>query len=134
LSAPKKASVRRLITDTITRLRERGDQSSNLGTRYADLLDVLWKRTYVPKDSDLPTSAFEEHSRQSLPVQERQAWLNSGLSWLDLEAIGDFVWGDALRFDDLDFNNTQARVDGPFVDNYWNDIPLQPDKDALRRF
>ncbi|KAL4873853.1 hypothetical protein BDV12DRAFT_192293 [Aspergillus spectabilis] len=134
LSAPEKASVRRLITDTIARLHEGGGQASSIGTSYADLLDVLWKRTDVAKDSDLPTSTFEEHSRQSLPVQERQPWFNSGFSWLDLEAIIDFVWGDTSWFDDLDFNNTQVPMDGSFGDNYWNCMPLQSDNDALRGF
>ncbi|KAL2847764.1 hypothetical protein BJY01DRAFT_164315 [Aspergillus pseudoustus] len=107
LSAPEKASVRLLITDTINRLRDGTTRPSGLGPRYAGLLGVLWKRTDTPsRDENFTTPGVGDTTRQRLPSLDRYSWLESGFSWLDLEAIGDFVWGDTSQLENMEFTNT----------------------------
>ncbi|KAL3455918.1 hypothetical protein BJX64DRAFT_53744 [Aspergillus heterothallicus] len=123
LSTPEKGSIRRLITDTINRLRTGAIRQSSLGPRYARLLDVLWNQTDTNLGDESSAAApLGDTSQHHLTSSDRHALLDSGFSWLDLEAIGDYVWGDASQLDSMDLMNTHSVPDGQLSVNYWNTI------------
>ncbi|KAL3483781.1 hypothetical protein BJX62DRAFT_219637 [Aspergillus germanicus] len=135
LSIPEKSCVRPLITDTISRLRNGAVRPTGLGPRYAHILDVLWKRTdRAERGRDLSPPTFGEAPHQQPSFSDRNPSLNNEFSWLDLEAIGDFVWGDTSRLDELDFTSTQAPPDVRFAADYFNEMPSHSGNDVMRRF
>lgn len=77
MSAQEVAGVRRMVQDTISRLQKAGVNQDHMGTRYAQLLLMLWRAT-PSKDDD----------RTSMASPEVQP---GAFSWLDLEAVGNFA-------------------------------------------
>jgi hypothetical protein len=105
LSTAEKSSVRRLIHDTINRLREGDSRQCDIGARYAHILEVLWSRVdtgFTKPGGGIQNSHLQNNSNHWHNQQPRQPTRNQddqqqhsnhdGFSWLDLEAIGDFVW------------------------------------------
>ena len=83
--APEKSSIRRLIFDTIRQLRKDNVKTTDLGSRYARLLELLWQRAHdnvtQPGTSvgSSPESIPEARhiSNQSFREQEDFSWLES---------------------------------------------------------
>ncbi|KAJ5815178.1 hypothetical protein N7474_006955 [Penicillium riverlandense] len=132
ISKPERESIRRLINDTINSLRRGTNQPSELGARYAHLLEVLWERADQRPGINDETSDFENRTCQTARPQEYAP--REGFSWLDLEAIGDFVWGDSVLNEGFDFANTQQSMDNLREGVDWNDTHMLAGNEFSRIF
>lgn len=121
ISHPERASVRRLIGDTISSLRKGATGSSELGARYANLLEILWKRVDRPSITDDTNSTFDDQARLFPQFQVHPPYLQDGFSWLDLEAIGESVLGGSIS-NNIDLINMQSSTDNSFCEGInWAD-------------
>lgn len=96
LSTPEKSSVRRLIFDTARRLRRDSSRTTDLGSRYAQLLELLWQRTLdsVQRSDDVTALDVGASLRDPLHSQQIPALPIRGqeeFSWLDLHSVGDLL-------------------------------------------
>lgn len=106
-----------MIQQTMNQLQKASAGPEDVGSRYARLLELLWKTkatacatTQGPQQSDelsltetLTNQIPEPHYMQFSPTND--------FSWLDLEAVGDFVSGDqANGANILGFNLYQDAV------------------------
>ena len=96
-------SVRDLITRTTDVLKRASSGPDDIGIRYARLLELLWK----PKSALAASPAAAQPSND---IQMQSTFPNSfsgqsnyvyfspanDFSWLDLEAVGDYVSGDQM--------------------------------------
>ncbi|KAJ5661090.1 uncharacterized protein N7484_000462 [Penicillium longicatenatum] len=120
ISNAERASIRQLIGDTIESLQKGTQRPSQLGLRYALLLKMLWERAnHRPGMSD-DSLDFECRTKSATQSQETQ----EGFSWLDLEAIGDFVWGDSTLNGGIDPGNANQQPDLLREDFDWNDMHM----------
>lgn len=142
LSTAEKSSSRRLIHDTINRLREGDPRQCDIGARYAHILEVLWSRVDAgfTKPGSLQNSNLQDNNHSWHNQQSRQATLyqgdqqqhgnHDGFSWLDLEAIGDFVWTEnTMRgYEDAatELANLPSSIEAQLGDDVgWNSTRLQ---------
>jgi hypothetical protein len=102
--------VRQTIYQTAEILKRASVSSQDPGSRYARLLELLWLKPSRyparPQHTDIqsPTAASDTQlsSTGSLKVDAHgnmQFSPANGFSWLDLEAVGDFVSGDMNHID-----------------------------------
>jgi hypothetical protein len=93
----EEAKVQGLVARTTEVLKQASAGTDDVGSRYARLLELLWK----PKASTRPETQNSDFSMQALPnpvadpgyMQFSPA---NDFSWLDLEAVGDYVSGDQI--------------------------------------
>jgi hypothetical protein len=112
MTASEEPGVRELVRRTTERLRRASAGPDDMGSRYARLLELLWK----PKQTTNATSPQSSRMNKDLSMSTNQPnfespFLNfspaNDFSWLDLPAVGDFVSGDqisgtgAVTFDTL---------------------------------
>lgn len=95
MKAKEKASVRRMIQDTIERLQAASIDHNHMGWKYSRLLQYLWQATAAHND----TSA----SMASPEVQ------HGAFSWLDLQAVSDFA-----------LHNNSATTERPLFDTHFD--------------
>ncbi|KAJ6137445.1 hypothetical protein N7471_003931 [Penicillium samsonianum] len=97
----EEAKVQGLVIRTTEVLKQASAGTDDVGSRYARLLELLWK----PK----PTSSSSEETQQNSDFSLQTALPNpvadpgymhfspaNDFSWLDLEAVGDYVSGDQI--------------------------------------
>lgn len=97
----EEAKVQGLVARTTEVLRQASAGHDDIGSRYSRLLELLWKTK-----SSGDTSAETPHSNDfamktalSNPVTDHTYMDFSpanDFSWLDLEAVGDYVSGDQI--------------------------------------
>ena len=134
ISHPERVSVRRLIGDAISSLRKGTTGSSELGARYANLLEILWKRVDRLSVTDDANPTFDNQARPLPQFQVRPPYLQDGFSWLDLEAIGEFVLGGAVS-NDIDLTNMQRTMDTSFCEGTdWGDSQFLASNEFSRIF
>lgn len=130
---PEEMKIRDLVNSATGVLKRASAGPDDIGSRYARLLELLWKQ---PKSVPVPaetspagTGTGTQHLQMQSPSQnslpnpppEPTAYVHfspaNDFSWLDLEAVGDFVSGDQtpgagmLGFDA--FHNQDLYQDGP---------------------
>lgn len=93
-------SVREMIFQTMDVLRRASLTPQDAGSRYAKLLELLW---HNPRSNTATAPPAHQHSESqpsgSLTVDAggyMQFSPANDFSWLDLEAVGDYVSGDQL--------------------------------------
>ena len=103
LDAREDQQVRNLIYQTVDVLRAAGVTPQDPGSRYARLLELLWMKTKnaIPMHSHVPSSPHGSDAQLSSSgsltmdaMGNMQFSPTNDFSWLDLEAVGDFVSGD----------------------------------------
>ena len=99
--------VRQMVQQTMEVLKQASVSSQDPGFRYARLLELLWLKPKAGVPA-LKTSASDGHSEagsqftssNSLNVDTSGGYMHfspaNGFSWLDLEAVGDYVSGDQM--------------------------------------
>lgn len=105
-------AVRDLVARTTEVLKRASAGPDDIGSRYSRLLELLWQTKPVPITSPAGTQRSNDLTMQStlpncLPDQNKYVDFSpaNDFSWLDLEAVGDYVSGDqisgagTLRFD-----------------------------------
>jgi hypothetical protein len=102
MNQQEETAVRQMIPQTMDRLQRASAGPDDIGSRYARLLELLWKpkatltstKQGPQRSNDLPLAGTltnqipEPHYMQFSPTND--------FSWLDLEAVGDFVSGDQM--------------------------------------
>lgn len=130
MSTAERKSTRQLILDTIERLRTGSIRDTDLGSRYANLLHLLWEHT--EEQSSKTTSGLNAHVQQP---QEQPGYSQDLFSWLDLEALGDFVSGESGREPESGFSNLQHLMHtGLQGEPAWESINVPVGNDIARLF
>jgi hypothetical protein len=94
--------VRELVTRTTEVLKRASAGPDDIGARYARLLELLWQPKPAPSLSPTATHRSSDLLMQNtlnrLPEQSHHVHFSpaNDFSWLDLEAVGDFVSGDQM--------------------------------------
>ncbi|KAK3647799.1 hypothetical protein LTR56_000676 [Elasticomyces elasticus] len=106
LSAEEESSVRQMVSETVTRLERSGIGSQHPGSRYSQLLRLLWDKVdrkehkraqstatltnpYRPGGSGGPTPG--SNASGSMHESPAMTEMMGDFSWTDLDAIGNFA-------------------------------------------
>lgn len=102
MTHPEEMRVRDLVTRTTQVLVRASAGPDDIGSRYARLLELLWKpkpTTTTPSTSTQRSNDVKLQDTLPNPVPE-PGYVNfsptNDFSWLDLEAVGDYVSGDQI--------------------------------------
>ncbi|EEP82184.1 conserved hypothetical protein [Uncinocarpus reesii 1704] len=100
ITREEQIDIREMIRETMNRLRRASAGPDNTGTRYALLLERLWFKQsssaalHGPRrNTDTSIRASTNGSAETTATQVSPA---NDFSWLDLEAVGDFVLGNPM--------------------------------------
>jgi hypothetical protein len=118
------------ILDTVICLTKSSTDSTHLGTRYAKLLSLLWRRPPKQPNKPLDEQNMETPEEIDYMYPANQKPLEGDLSlnafsWLDLSAVGDFATRNNnmsqgyAQFDFADMN--QSYLDGFTENQQWYD-------------
>lgn len=122
-----------MIVDSIARLRTGSVNAYDFGSRYAQLLELLWRQVdEVPTDNN----RYTNNTVGSTPMVNRQpSGQQDEFSWLDLQAVGEFITGEQDPMDfDFSGENLQQFVQASRRGSMsWNDLGW-PDNDMNRFF
>lgn len=107
---------------------------SDFGSRYSQLLELLWKRTDLSpmnESQNTNTSVPDARARTTPLVMNEDEF-----SWLDLQAVGEFLSGDQVP-PDLEFGMDdvqQYMLASRRGSISWNYMGWPPDNDMNRFF
>ncbi|KAK2799362.1 hypothetical protein FQN50_008521 [Emmonsiellopsis sp. PD_5] len=98
MDAQEELGVRDLINLTTNKLHRASAGPDDIGSRYARLLELLWKpktspsmtTQELPRHDEVPPAGAVSSSRLEPPYVQ---YSPMNFSWLDLEAVGDYVSG-----------------------------------------
>ncbi|KAH8699003.1 hypothetical protein BGW36DRAFT_294388 [Talaromyces proteolyticus] len=105
LAPAEEIAVRDLVSRTTEQLQRASAGPDDMGSRYARLLELLWKPHAATAIASSPKSRRNNHSEISIPSltnipdqQPQQMHFSpaNDFSWLDLGAVGDYVSGDQM--------------------------------------
>ncbi|CAG7956868.1 unnamed protein product [Penicillium olsonii] len=94
----EEAKVQGLVARTTQVLKQASAGTDDVGSRYARLLELLWKPKPTNPSAD-QTAEFPMQTPLPNPVTDpgyMQFSPANDFSWLDLEAVGDYVSGDQI--------------------------------------
>jgi hypothetical protein len=130
LNSQEKPHVREMISESIKRLRRGSFRPSDFGTRYSQLLDLLWQRTDVSQTREnLSLLVANMPSGTTPPYMPEDEF-----SWLDLQAVGEFLSQVPTDFD-YGLDNVQHYVQASRRGSVsWNDMGWPVDNDMNRFF
>lgn len=104
-------SVRQMVLQAVEVLKRASVSAEDPGSRYARLLELLWlkPKTHVPAlktaESDTHSEAGSQFTTAGSLSLDPGGYMQfspaNGFSWLDLEAVGDYVSGDQLASQNL---------------------------------
>ena len=87
----EETEVQQIISQTVDRLQRASAGRGDIGSRYARLLELLWKpKMTLPTAIPEPQPAGPSVNRIQEPYN-MQPSPRGNFSWLDLGAVGDFV-------------------------------------------
>ncbi|QVM08076.1 hypothetical protein D8B26_002774 [Coccidioides posadasii str. Silveira] len=100
ISRGEQFEIREMIRETMNRLRRASAGPDKTGTRYALLLERLWFKQSLStpdlgprRNTDMSIRASTNGSTETTATQVSPT---NDFSWLDLEAVGDFVLGNPI--------------------------------------
>lgn len=93
-------SVREMILQTMEVLRRASLSSQDAGSRYARLLELLWHKPHSGTVAGPPAHNRSDSQHSGSLVVDAGGYMQfspaNDFSWLDLEAVGDYVSGEQL--------------------------------------
>lgn len=96
----EEAKVQGLVIRTTEVLKQASAGTDDVGSRYARLLELLWKpKPTNPPEEKQQNSDFSLQTALPNPVADTgymQFSPANDFSWLDLEAVGEYVSGDQI--------------------------------------
>lgn len=98
----EEAKVQGLVARTTEVLKQASAGADDIGSRYSRLLELLWKTKPSMSSSAAETPQNSDFTMQTAlpnPISEHNYMDFSpanDFSWLDLEAVGDYVSGDQI--------------------------------------
>ena len=105
LADMEERQVRQLVFQTMEVLKRASVSAQDPGSRYARLLELLWMKpqkapTQLPLSVQSPAASEGPLSSSGSVRVDPQGFIQfspaNGFSWLDLEAVGDYVSGDQM--------------------------------------
>lgn len=105
MSHLEELKVRDLVTRTTEVLKRASAGSDDIGSRYSRLLELLWKQKSMAPTSPAGTHQsgdvlMQSNSALSHHLSDQSSYVHfspaNDFSWLDLEAVGDYVSGDQI--------------------------------------
>lgn len=130
MHGPEQQAVTNLIHQCVDVLRQASLSPQDAGSRYARLLELLWMRpvkngqSFPPLHSS-PARSDSQLSNAGSIMMDAGGYMQyspAGFSWLDLEAVGDFVSGEPMPN-----SGTQFMGMGPFQ----NSAHFMPSPDTM---
>lgn len=96
--------VRTLVTQTTEVLRRASAGPDDIGSRYSRLLELLWQAKPAAAATTSPAGTHQSNDlamQTTLPsLSDHNKYVHfspaNDFSWLDLEAVGDYVSGDQI--------------------------------------
>jgi hypothetical protein len=121
----EEAKVQGLVARTTEVLKQASAGTDDVGSRYARLLELLWKPK--PANSNPSEAQNSDFSMQALPNPVADpGYMHfspaNDFSWLDLEAVGDYVSGDQISGGLLGldaFQNASDMYQGQYRSQAW---------------
>ncbi|KAJ5577389.1 uncharacterized protein N7459_006353 [Penicillium hispanicum] len=100
MAPSEEAKVQGLVAQTTKVLRQASAGPDDIGSRYSHLLELLWRAKPSVASSETPQGhEFAMQTALSNPVSN-PSYIDfspaNDFSWLDLEAVGDYVSGDQI--------------------------------------
>ncbi len=93
-------SVREMILQTMSVLRRASLSPQDPGSRYARLLELLWQKPRPDTNKGPPVQDHSETQQTGSLILDAGGYIQpspaNDFSWLDLEAVGDYVSGEQL--------------------------------------
>ncbi|PGH15955.1 hypothetical protein AJ79_02122 [Helicocarpus griseus UAMH5409] len=134
MNAEEERGVRLLINDTTKKLHRASAGPDDIGSRYARLLELLWKpkssssssdtQELLRKDDNVPAGALPNTRLPDQPYMQYSPM--NDFSWLDLEAVGDYVSGYQIGNPNmLGMNTGTYQQHGPYPANSEAIWPVQ---------
>lgn len=122
-----------MITDSIARLRAGSVRACDFGSRYAQLLELLWRQ--VDEELHSNRSVLMNNLRPAPTASRPSVTPPDDFSWLDLQAVGEFITGEqaSVDFDSGGENLQQFFQASRRGSMNWNDL-VWPDNDMNRFF
>lgn len=119
-----------MISHVIEKLRKGVFRPSDLGSRYAQLLETLWQRT-DGNTNGIRTKVAPPH--QQLSQLQQQPFSNNQddfFSWLDLQAVGEYLSNDTQIDQSVGIDKPQY-TELPRQDNLtWSDMGWLADAES----
>ena len=118
------------FADTAKCLTKSSTDSTHLGTRYAKLISLLWRRPPTQPNKPFPDQNLETPDEVDYLYPANQKPLEGDLSlnafsWLDLSAVGDYATRNnnlTHHYSDFDFADmNQSYLDGFAENQQWFD-------------
>lgn len=106
-------AVRDLVTRTTEVLKRASAGPDDIGSRYSRLLELLWQTKPAPIASPAGTQQSNDLVQTTLSncLSDQNKYVDfspaNDFSWLDLEAVGDFVSGDQISGAGMGFDAFQ---------------------------
>lgn len=106
-------AVRDLVTRTTEVLKRASAGPDDIGSRYSRLLELLWQTKPAPIASPAGTQQSNDLMQTTLSncLSDQSKHVDfspaNDFSWLDLEAVGDFVSGDQISGAGMGFDAFQ---------------------------
>ncbi|OJJ87605.1 uncharacterized protein ASPGLDRAFT_118850 [Aspergillus glaucus CBS 516.65] len=107
-------AVRDLVTRTTEVLKRASAGPDDIGSRYSRLLELLWQTKPAPIASPAGTQQSNDLMQTTLSncLSDQNKHVDfspaNDFSWLDLEAVGDFVSGDQISGAGMGFDALQT--------------------------
>lgn len=97
----EEAKVQGLVARTTEVLKQASAGPDDIGSRYSRLLELLWRTKPSMSTATAETQQNNDFSMSTaLPNPVSDSYMNfspaNDFSWLDLEAVGDYVSGDQI--------------------------------------
>ncbi|KAF2843408.1 hypothetical protein M501DRAFT_1005983 [Patellaria atrata CBS 101060] len=134
MSPDEERAIRTMIQETVSRLQRSSVGIHHLGSRYSQLLKLLWEKVEprLPNSTDshfrtheLPQTRSSSISRPAEPPTYPDS-LGSGEGTTIAEQMGDFAWTDLSAVGDFAINGSSTAANGPNEDAFWGGfLPLE---------
>ncbi|KAJ5331568.1 hypothetical protein N7476_001351 [Penicillium atrosanguineum] len=96
----EEAKVQGLVARTTEVLKQASAGPDDIGARYSHLLELLWKTKPSISTAATNTQQNSDFMQTALPNSVSDTYMDfspaNDFSWLDLEAVGDYVSGDPI--------------------------------------
>jgi hypothetical protein len=106
MDAEEERTVRQMVLQAVSVLKQASVSPEDPGSRYARLLELLWLKPKAsvpvlrPVGSDTHSDAGSQLTSAGSLSLDQGGYMQfspaNGFSWLDLEAVGDYVAGDQM--------------------------------------
>lgn len=106
MGAEEERAIRQMIHETVNRLQRSSVGAQHLGSRYSQLLKLLWNKVGQKEKSRLPSMNRQQDMPRNTPARamSQTAGSGTGESPAMTEPMGDFSWTDLMAVGEFAMN------------------------------